>query len=168
MSRRPLAVAVLAAALAGCLTATSGCAATAPPAPEAPDRFDAAAVEAGVRATLDAQVEAWNAGSVRGFMDGYARTDTLTFLSGGTVRSGWEEALYGYVRGYPDAEAMGQLAFSDLTVKPLSARQALTWGRWRLQRAGDAEGEGPGGLFTLLLVSTPDGWRVVHDHTSSE
>jgi hypothetical protein len=101
-------------------------------------------------------------------MDGYARTDTLTFLSGGTVRNGWEEALYGYVRGYPDAEAMGRLTFSDLTVHPLSARRALAWGRWRLQRSGDAPGEGPGGLFTLLLASTPDGWRVVHDHTSSE
>ena len=63
---------------------------------------------------------------------------------------------------------MGQLTFSGLTVHPLSARRALAWGRWRLQRAGDAPGEGPGGLFTLLLASTPDGWRIVHDHTSSE
>ncbi|WP_420455499.1 YybH family protein [Rubrivirga sp.] len=149
------------------LVAVAGCAgsgpATAPPA-----RVDAAAVEAGVRATLGAQVEAWNAGSVRGFMDGYARTDTLTFLSGGTVRAGWEEALYGYVRSYPDAAAMGQLAFADLVVHPLAADRALAWGRWRLQREGDAPGAGPGGLFTLVLAATPDGWRVVHDHTSSE
>jgi len=144
-----------------------GCVATSPLAP-APSGFDAERVRAGVRATLDAQVEAWNGGSVRGFMDGYAHSDTLTFLSGGNVRNGWEEALYGYVRSYPDAAAMGQLAFSDLTIHPLSARHALVWGRWRLQREGDAEGEGPGGLFTLLLAATPDGWRVVHDHTSSE
>lgn len=156
--RPVLLLAALAAVVGGCAAAG----------PASAQPVDAAAVEAGVRATLDAQVEAWNAGSVRGFMDGYARTDTLTFLSGGTVRRGWEEALYGYVRGYPDAEAMGRLAFSDLTIHTLSDRQALVWGRWRLQRAGDAEGEGPGGLFTLLLVETPDGWRVVHDHTSAE
>lgn len=144
----------------------AGCASAPPVAPSpAPD---AAAIEAGVRATLGAQVEAWNAGSVRGFMDGYARADTLTFLSGGTVRKGWEEALYGYVRGYPDAEAMGQLAFSDLSVTPLAVDRALAWGRWRLQRTGDEPGEGPGGLFSLVLAATPDGWRVVHDHTSSE
>lgn len=131
--------------------------------------LDTAAVRAGVRATLDAQVAAWNEGSVRGFMDGYARTDTLTFLSGGTVRRGWEEALYGYVRGYPDREAMGTLTFSDLTTHPLTSDRALVWGRWRLQRAGDATpADGPGGLFTLLFARTPDGWRVVHDHTSSE
>ena len=150
----------------------TGCTSTARPAPTAsPGALDAATAEAvrsGVRATLDAQVAAWNAGSVRGFMDGYARTDTLTFLSGGTVRRGWEEALGGYVRGYPDAAAMGQLAFSELSVTPLSATRALAWGRWRLQRAGDAEGAGPGGLFTLILAETSGGWRVVHDHTSSE
>ena len=140
--------------MAGCATA---------PRPSEP-AVDTEAVRTGVRATLDAQVAAWNAGSVRDFMEGYAQTDTLTFLSGGTVRRGWEEALYGYVRGYPDAAAMGTLAFSDLTVHPLSADRALVWGRWRLQRAEDA----PGGLFTLLFARTPDGWRVVHDHTSSE
>ena len=146
----------------------SGCAG-APASRSAPGPgLDAAAVEAGVRATLADQVEAWNGGSVRGFMDGYARADSLTFLSGGTVRRGWEEALYGYVRGYPDAQAMGRLTFSDLSVTPLAADRALAWGRWRLQRDGDAPGQGPGGLFTLVLAETPDGWRVVHDHTSSE
>ena len=153
--------------------AVAGCATVTPPVliPNAPTAMTAEgvrSVRAGVRATLDAQVEAWNAGSVRGFMDGYARADSLTFLSGGTVRRGWQEALYGYVRGYPDASAMGQLAFSDLSITPLSPTRALAWGRWRLQRDGDAPGAGPGGLFTLVLASTPDGWRVVHDHTSSE
>ncbi len=149
------------------LAGTAGCATSGPSASPA-GRGDDAAIEAGVLATLGAQVDAWNAGSVRGFMDGYARTDTLTFLSGGTVRAGWEEALYGYVRSYPDAAAMGELAFTDLTVHPLAADRALAWGRWRLQREGDAPGAGPGGLFTLVLAATPDGWRVVHDHTSSE
>ncbi len=143
----------------------SGCASSSPSRAPA---LDASVIEAGVRATLDAQVAAWNRGSVRGFMDGYANADSLTFLSGGTVRRGWEEALYGYIRGYPDAAAMGRLTFSDLSVTPLSPDRALTWGRWRLQRQGDEEGQGPGGLFTLVLASTPEGWRVVHDHTSSE
>ena len=156
-------------ALAVVLVAAAGCTALHPPtartaAPPALSTETVDAVRAGVLATLDAQVEAWNGGSVRGFMDGYARADTLTFLSGGSVRTGWEETLYGYVRGYPDAAAMGTLAFEDLTVHPLSRDRALAWGRWRLTRADDA----PGGLFTLVLAQTPEGWRVVHDHTSSE
>lgn len=158
--------------LAAALAAASGCAPSQPRAdPDSRNsaRVDTAAVRAGVRATLDAQVDAWNRGSVRDFMAGYARTDTLTFLSGGQVRRGWDEALAGYLRGYPDTAAMGTLTFRDLTIHPVTADRALVWGRWRLQRAGDAgPGDGPGGLFTLFLARTPDGWRVVHDHTSSE
>ena len=146
------------------LLALAGCAST-PSAPASGAVPGAAAdVEAGVMATLNAQLEAWNAGSVRGFMDGYVRSDSLVFLSGGSVRRGWEEALYAYVRGYPDAEAMGTLSFEEVSVRPLAPGRALAWGRWRLQRADDA----PGGLFTLILAETPDGWRVMHDHTSSE
>lgn len=125
--------------------------------------FDAAAVEAGVRGVLADQVLAWNSGSVRGFMDGYWRSDSLAFLSGGSVRRGWQDAYYAYVRGYPDEATMGVLSFTDLTVRPLSARHALVWGRWGLRRADDA----PGGLFSLLFERTDTGWKVVHDHTSS-
>ena len=127
--------------------------------------FSRAEVEAGVRAVLDAQVTAWNEGSVRGFMDGYAESDSLVFLSGATVRRGWEEALYGYLRTYPDAAAMGLLSFDEVAVVPLSGIHAVAWGRWRLRVDGPLE-EGPGGLFTLVFVRTDQGWRIVHDHTS--
>lgn len=127
--------------------------------------FDHAEVEAGVRAVLDAQVQAWNAGSVRGFMQGYAEADSLVFLSGTTVRRGWEEALYSYLRTYPDAAAMGLLSFDEVTVEPLSGVHAVAWGRWRLRVDGPA-GEQPAGLFTLVFVRTTQGWRIVHDHTS--
>lgn len=132
--------------------------------PDGEAAFDPAAVESGVRAVLAEQVLAWNSGSVRGFMDGYERSDSLAFLSGGSVRIGWEESYYAYVRAYPDQAAMGVLTFDDLSVRPLSARHALVWGRWRLRRAADT----PGGLFTLLFENGDEGWRVAHDHTSSE
>lgn len=126
--------------------------------------FDSAAVVAEVTATLRAQEAAWNEGNLRGFMDTYLRTREMTFLSGGVVRQGWQDAYYAYVRSYPDAEAMGTLAFTDLMVRPLSPTSALAWGRWRLAQ-GDAT---PGGLFTLLLEKRRGTWRILHDHTSSE
>jgi beta-aspartyl-peptidase (threonine type) len=36
-------------------------------------------------------------------------------------------------------------------------------GRWRLTFR---DGKQTGGLFTLLMRRTPEGWRIVHDHTS--
>lgn len=127
--------------------------------------FDRAAVEGAVRAVLEAQVAAWNEGSIRGFMDGYARTDSLAFLSGGTVRLGWEQSTYAYIRAYPSREAMGTLAFTDLHVRPLSSDRALVWGRWSLTAGGQRPPAS--GLFTLLFERLPEGWRIVHDHTSS-
>lgn len=116
-----------------------------------------------IRAVLDAQVAAWNQGSLRGFMDGYAQTDSLRFASGGTVRRGWRAALDGYERGYPNVEAMGTLRFDSLDVQVLAPAWAVVFGRWHLQRAEDA----PSGLFTLVFHRRPEGWRIVHDHTSA-
>lgn len=139
--------------------ALGACASTTPNAMQPSD----SETETAIRAVLDAQVEAWNQGSVRAFMDGYARTDSLRFASGGTVRRGWQAALDGYERGYPDAAAMGTLRFDSLDVQVLAPEWAVVFGRWHLQRAEDA----PNGLFTLIFNKRPDGWRIVHDHTSS-
>lgn len=127
-------------------------------------RDEAVEAEATILAVMDAQVEAWNEGKIRTFMDGYAHTDSLLFLSGGNVRRGWEEAYYAYVRNYPDCDAMGTLSFSELSVRVLSDSYALVHGRWRLEREDDS----PGGLFTLLFAKEGQDWRIVHDHTSSE
>lgn len=130
----------------------------------APDAFDAAAAEAAVRAVLADQVAAWNRGDVDAFMEGYAKTDSLRFASGGRVQQGWQATLERYHRAYPDRAAMGTLTFDLRDVRVLSPRWALVLGAWRLERAEDR----PGGLFTLLFEHRPEGWRVVHDHTSVE
>jgi ketosteroid isomerase-like protein len=130
---------------------------------EPASRERAPEVEAAVLAVLAAQVEAWNEGSLRGYMEGFARADDLRFASGGTVRTGWRSAFEAYQQSYPDRTAMGTLHFADLDVRVLSDRWAVVFGEWRLERASDQ----PSGLFTLLMERRPEGWRVVHDHTSS-
>jgi ketosteroid isomerase-like protein len=58
---------------------------------------------------------------------------------------------------------MGTLTFAELEITPLSDNAAVVLGRWSLKRASDE----PHGRFTLIFRKTPDGWRIVHDHTSS-
>ena len=53
-------------------------------------------------------------------MDGYAREDTTTFVSGDTVTRGWQTVLDRYKKNYDTREKMGTLAFSELEFKPLS------------------------------------------------
>ena len=117
---------------------------------------------AAVRAVLEAQAAAWNRGDIDGYMDGYARDETTTFISGDTVTRGWKTVLDRYKRTYDTRDKMGTLAFSELNIIGFGEVYIVT-GRWQLTRQGDT----PRGRFTLLLRRTPAGWRIFHDHTSS-
>jgi len=131
---------------------------------DGPD-FDAATDVEQIRALLIEQQNDWNAGDIRGFMEGYLKSDSLRFASGGAYRYGWQATLERYLTTYPDRDAMGQLTFSDLDIDVLSPDWALAFGAWNLVRGGAYEDIG--GLFTLVLVRTDDGWRIKFDHTSS-
>jgi uncharacterized protein (TIGR02246 family) len=119
--------------------------------------------ETAVRAVLEAQKNAWNRGDVEGYMDGYARSEETVFVSGDNVARGWQSVLDRYKKAYDSREKMGTLTFSDLEVTPIGNDAAMVLGRWRLERANDT----PHGRFTLLFRRTKQGWKIVHDHSSS-
>lgn len=112
---------------------------------------------------LTAQTEAWNRGDIEGFMDGYWRSERTTFAGSSGVFRGWQALLDRYRRSYPDRAAMGRLQFSDLEITPLAHDAALILGHWQLGREKDR----PGGVFTLVARRFPEGWRIIHDHTSA-
>jgi ketosteroid isomerase-like protein len=117
-----------------------------------------------VRKVLDDQVAAWNKGNLEAFMAGYWNSDDLTFYSGKEKRQGWKETLERYrLRYQGEGKEMGTLKFSELTVQPLGSGYAIVKGRWELKLSK----ENVGGLFTLIFQKTKDGWKVIHDHTSS-
>lgn len=124
--------------------------------------------EKAIRALLDAQVQAWNTGNIEEFMQGYWQSDSLRFASGGSVRRGWKATLERYKKSYPGKAAMGKLTFSNLETSILSGDAALVFGAWELTREQDkTEKDRPHGLFTLTFRKTPQGWKIIHDHTSS-
>lgn len=116
-----------------------------------------------ILAVVQRQVNGWNNGDIEAFMQGYARSDSLRFASGGKVTYGWTTMLERYRKGYPTRSAMGTLAFTDISVELLPPGAAMVFGTWRLKREKDE----PWGLFTLLLKNINGEWRIVHDHTSS-
>lgn len=152
MSRKAVCFLALAAAVLGIAAVRFSSAAA------APDR-----AENEIRKVLEEQTVAWNRGDVEGFMRGYWRSEQLTFAGVNGITRGWLGVLERYRRSYPDRKAMGRLTFSELEITLLSPKAALVLGRWQLQREGDQ----PGGVFTLVLRKMPEGWRIVHDHTSS-
>ncbi len=115
-----------------------------------------------ITAVLSKQQEAWNQGDVAVFMEGYWNSPELTFAGSGGITRGWQSVMDRYRKNYPDAKAMGHLDFSDLEVHRLGNEAALVLGRWHLKRnSGEL-----GGIFTLVFQQFPEGWRIIHDHTS--
>ncbi|HET6585256.1 MAG TPA: nuclear transport factor 2 family protein [Nannocystaceae bacterium] len=122
---------------------------------------------AAIAAVLSEQASAWNRGDLAAFMAAYERSDALVFTSGAEIRRGWQATHDRYVARYGgDAAArseMGALVFEILDVRGLGADGAIVLGTWTLT---DTPKAGTG-VFSLGMLRTPDGWRIVHDHTSA-
>ena len=118
---------------------------------------------AAITKILDAQQNNWNQGNVDAFLEGYWHSPDLTFSGSGGIARGWDGVLARYKNNYPDRATMGQLDFSNLEFRFLGKDAALVLGHWHLARAqGDV-----GGVFSLVWRRFPEGWRIIHDHTSS-
>ena len=131
----------------------------------APCRGDDAESIQAIRQVLDRQTAAWNQGDLDGFLDGYWHDPKVVFQSGGDRHDGFDAMKARYVRRYKsDGKAMGQVTFSGVEVLPLAADSAVVRGAWKLDLP---DGGKPGGLFTLVFRRFPDGWKIVHDHTSA-
>ena len=126
--------------------------------------IDESAIKDQVISVIKKSEQDWNEGSIESFMGSYLRSDSLRFASGGNVNYGWQPVLERYNQRYQDKAAMGHLTFSELAVTVISIDAVLVFGRYTLERENDE----PTGLFTLLFRKTEEGWRIVHDHTSSE
>lgn len=123
-------------------------------------------VVSGVRAVWDAQVEAWNRGDLEGFMAGYWNSPDLVFFSNGAGKRGWQPTLEGYRATYQgQGKQMGRLDFPELDIVPLGPDAALVRGRWRLTMP---DGTQPEGMTSVIFRRRPEGWRIVHDHSSAD
>jgi ketosteroid isomerase-like protein len=118
-----------------------------------------------IRTLLDRQVADWNRKDLDGFLAGYWDSPKVVFLSGGERSEGFAAMRDRYRKNYQaEGKEMGTLKFSGIEVERLGSDSAFARGRWELTKS---DGSHPGGLFTLILKKLPEGWRIVHDHTSS-
>jgi beta-aspartyl-peptidase (threonine type) len=118
-----------------------------------------------IRKVIEDQQAAWNQGKLEEFMAGYWKSEDLSFFSGGDKTRSWQATLERYQKKYQrDGKEMGTLDFSELDVSVIGPDDALVRGRWNLKFK---DGKTAGGLFTLWFRQLPDGWRIVHDHTSA-
>ncbi len=118
-----------------------------------------------VQAVLKKQVDDWNRGDLDAFLGGYWKSPRVVFQSGGNRSQGWDAMRDRYRKRYQtEGKVMGRLEFKGLEIEPLGPDAAMARGSWHLTMP---DGTTPNGLFTVILRRLPDGWKIIHDHTSS-
>lgn len=121
--------------------------------------------KAEIERVLRTQQEAWNRHDLEGFMAGYWNSPDLTFFSGAKENHGWQATMDRYRATYASpGHEMGKLEFSGLRIEMLGADAAFARGTWQLTMS---DGKTPHGLFTLVFRKFPEGWKIIHDHTSA-
>jgi uncharacterized protein (TIGR02246 family) len=119
-----------------------------------------------IRTMMKDSADAWNRGDLPAFAAYYENSRETTFMGKEVVHGGVAAILQRYRKAYKNREAMGTLTFSEIEVRPLTAGLALVTGKYELQRT--AAGGGPAwGRYTLVVRQTQNGWKIIHDHTSS-
>ncbi len=116
-------------------------------------------------AQLDRAADAWNRGDLDRFVADYAADSGTTFVDGRRARHGFAFVREHYRPRFLPGAARDSLRFEEIEVRPLGAEFALVTARFVLSRGGRTTASGP---FTLVMQRRPEGWRIIHDHSSSD
>ena len=113
-------------------------------------------------AQLEATTTPWNKGDLDAFIAPYAASSTFMTREGPigreAMREHYRQTYFGPTGGKPRP-----LRFERITVRPLGDDHALMTGRFVLTGVGTPDATG---WFTLVWVRMPEGWRILHDHSS--
>lgn len=121
------------------------------------------AAEKEINAVFDTQTAAWNRGDIPEFMKAYHNASDTEFVGSGGIKRGYNEVMERYKKSYPNAEAMGHLSFSNQTIHVLDSKAAYVVGEFHVERkTGNLLG-----VYTVIVRKFPEGWRIVHDHSSA-
>lgn len=118
--------------------------------------------EAAIRAATAESSEAWNRGDLKGHLAIYDKA--TTFMTTAGPRPGVALLEEAFLKKYFENGAPRQtLAFNQVVVHQLGPDAAFETGHFELTGGELAE---QSGWFTLVWKRTPEGWRVIHDHSS--
>ena len=122
----------------------------------------APSAEPDIRAMLEESAAAWNRGDLDGHLADNA--DSITFMTGKGPIIGKQKTADALRRSFfRDGKPVQSLRFEEVTVRSLGAGHALVVGRFVLTGGGEPERSG---WFSTVWERRPEGWRVIHDHSS--
>lgn len=150
------------AALLSLLALTAGCRLASTPDTSTDGMSE---LQAEVQGMLQEGARAFNEGSLEGFMSDYYESPSTTFIGGRGLVQGYDEIRERY-RPYFEPDAVrDRLSFEDLEARRLGAMYSLVTGRWLLHADDEISASGP---FSLVLRRVEGGWKIIHDHSSTD
>ncbi|HET7231164.1 MAG TPA: DUF4440 domain-containing protein [Longimicrobium sp.] len=138
------------------LTAVVAACATAQPAPVNDEQA--------IVALLNESAGAWNRGDLDGFLYPYLNSPQTSYITREVVR-GVPAIRQSYAETwFRGGRPAGDLAYSGIEVRPLGRDYALVVGHWRVTNRETQRAQN--GIFSLTFMRSPQGWRIIHDHSS--
>lgn len=128
-------------------------------------RADRVALTELFTAQLERAATDWNRGDLNSFLSDYAPESTTTFVDGRRARHGFDFIRDNYAPRFAPGARRDSLRFEEVEARRLSPTLALVTARFILQRGGVITASGP---FTLIMERRPEGWKILHDHSSSD
>ena len=134
-----------------------------PPSPQSlPDR---AALTSSFQQQFSRSADAWNRGDLDAFLSDYAQDSLTSYVSAGHLVKGIDVIRSHYEPRFAPGATRDSLRFEEFDVRPLSPTLALLTARFILYNTGGTTASGP---FTLVMERRSDGWKILHDHTSTD
>ena len=118
-----------------------------------------------VQRMLTESAGAWNRGELAGFMDDYLQSPSTTYIGATGLLVGYDAIHDRFSSHFEPGVRRDSLRFEDVRVRRLAAIEAIATARWVLFGGDSITGSGP---FTLVLRHTSVGWKIIHDHSSSD
>ncbi len=119
-----------------------------------------------IAAEVTRYVEAVNSGDARRVADLYLRRPGVTSAGDGEITRGWSE-IATLLRDFMGALGSVTMTTDSLSVSPVGSDGAVAVFKYRWVAVRDRDTTTYDGAMTLVYERTPQGWRVVHDHTST-
>ncbi|CAM4385182.1 DUF4440 domain-containing protein [Zobellia roscoffensis] len=108
---------------------------------------------------LDDQATAWSNHNLEKFMQGYWKSDELTYYSRGKITKGWQTTLDNYKKGYPTKAQTGTLNFKVDQITKITEDSYYVMGQYFLTReVGDANG-----TFMIIFKKIDGEWKIIAD-----
>jgi ketosteroid isomerase-like protein len=126
---------------------------------------DRAALTRLITAQLERAAADWNRGDLESFLSDYAAESTTTFVQGGRAHSGIDFIRGVYAPRFSRGARRDSLRFEAVEARPLSPTLGLVTARFILERGTEVTASGP---FTLVIERRQEGWKILHDHSSSD